>query len=71
MAHLNRKSIVAATMPVPLKETEVVPARIAIQAHCPMAANNMSLRYVEGEQSALCGRKKTYSADPVNGLDGY
>lgn len=44
MAHLNRKSIVAATIPVPLKETEVVPARIAIQAHCPMAANSMSLR---------------------------
>lgn len=35
-----------------------------------MAANSMSLRYVEDEQSALCGRKKTYSSDPVDDPDG-
>lgn len=36
-----------------------------------MAANSMSLRYVEDEQSTLCRRKKTYPSDPIDGPDGY
>jgi hypothetical protein len=31
--HLNKKSMVAATIPVPFPVTDVVPARTAIQAH--------------------------------------
>jgi hypothetical protein len=41
---LKRKSMVAATIPVALNVTEVVPARTAMHAHWPMAAKSMSLR---------------------------
>lgn len=41
---LNRKSMVAAIIPVPLWDTEVVPASTAMQHACPMTAKSMSFR---------------------------
>lgn len=40
--HLKRNNIVAATIPVALWVTEVVPAKTAMHAHCPAAAKSIS-----------------------------
>ena len=78
--HLKRNNMVAATIPVALYVTEVVPARTAMQQHCPTAAKIMSLRCAiqgkikcKSDQLGLalcdCPGCRTYSAEPVDQPD--
>jgi hypothetical protein len=73
--------MVAATIPVALYVTEVVPARTAMQQHCPTAAKIMSLRCTTREKVlfdtnqlglafAIRPTGGTHSAEPVDQPDG-
>ena len=66
--------MVAATIPVALYVTDVVPESTAIQQHWPTAAKIMSLRCKMRNSISWCSERLltcTHSADPINEPDGY
>lgn len=63
---LKRKSMTLATMPGAKLETEVVPARMAMQQHCPTSAKIINLRCNDVLAASTTESLAAHPSDPIN-----
>lgn len=63
---LNKKSIVAATIPVPLNETDVVPASTAMHEAWPITAKSISFRLPKRSTTQIGMSDERKYAMPLN-----